>query len=169
MKGAIRGLGSSVKIYKADTTDKIRTCIITSDQLWWLSSLTAEKWLNRDVMVGSVYMPHDSCHPKKRWPGSPKAGTLGWTICPGYPQGVHVDTLNRNLTGTFRLPWPRCFRAFSWVVRQMPGYLAKRGHGQHSTEVRRLNFSAISSSLTLNMTILGSNPRKTSSQSYASG
>ena len=34
VEGAIRGLGSCVKIYKADTTDKIRTCIITSVQQW---------------------------------------------------------------------------------------------------------------------------------------
>ena len=166
MKGTIRGLGSSVKIYKADTTDKIRTCIITSDQLWWLCSLTAEKWLNRDVMVGSVYMPHDSCHPKKRWPGSPKAGTSGWTICPGYPQGGHVDTLNHALTSTFRLPWPRCFRVFSFV-RQMPKVPRKNGT-RSALYRRRLNFFTISSSLTLNMTIRGSNPRKPSSQSYAS-
>jgi hypothetical protein len=35
-----------------------------------------------------------------------------------------------------------------------------------STQVRGLNFSGISPPLTLNMTILGSNPRKISSQSY---
>jgi hypothetical protein len=34
VKGAIRGLGSCVKIYKADTTDKIGTGIITSIQVW---------------------------------------------------------------------------------------------------------------------------------------
>ena len=42
VKGAIRGMGSCVKIYKADTTEKIRTHIITSVQLWRLCSLTAE-------------------------------------------------------------------------------------------------------------------------------
>jgi hypothetical protein len=33
VKSAIRGLGSCVKTYKADTTDKIRTSIIISVQL----------------------------------------------------------------------------------------------------------------------------------------
>jgi hypothetical protein len=30
-------------------------------------------------------------------------------------------------TGILRLPWPRFYRTFSWVVRQMPGYIRKDG------------------------------------------
>ena len=37
--------------------------------------------------------------------------------------------------GTLRLPWLRFFRAFSSVVRQMPGYNWQRwGHGPHSSQ-----------------------------------
>jgi hypothetical protein len=39
-------------------------------------------------------------------------------------------------TGTIRLPWLRVLRAFSSVVRQMAGiYLAKTGHGPHSSQL----------------------------------
>ena len=38
-------------------------------------------------------------------------------------------------TGTRRLPWVKFFRAFSSVVRQMPGYNSQRpGHGPHSSQ-----------------------------------
>jgi hypothetical protein len=46
-------------------------------------------------------------------------------------------------------------------------YHAKTGHGQHYSHVRRINCTGISPTLTSNMPILGSNPIKPSSQSYA--
>ena len=73
VKGTIRGLGNCGKVLKANTADKTRTCIITTgvdatllpqlncgdltaDQL----RLTLVDGTQRDVIIGSAYMPYDS-------------------------------------------------------------------------------------------------------------
>jgi len=61
----------------------------------------------------------------ERRPESPQAGRSGSTTCPGYPQGGHVDTLNRAQLALFNYP-DRVFRAFSSVLRQLPGYNTQR-------------------------------------------
>jgi hypothetical protein len=68
-------------------------------------------------------------------------------------------------TGTFRLPLLTFFRALSSAVRPMPGYNSQRRGTAHTLpQVRRINFSALS--LTLTMTILGLNPRKPYGQRF---
>jgi hypothetical protein len=49
------------------------------------------------------------------------------TIIPIFDNQTHLCTINNIApTGIFRLPWLRFFRAFSSVVRQMPGYTSRR-------------------------------------------
>ena len=105
----------------------------------------------------------------ERWPGSPKTGTSVSTTCPGYPQKVAMSShlfvptsyfSTTTLTEVFSGLLPS-------VVRQMPGYNTQRRCTARSFPTRRLNIIAMSLMLTLNMTFLGSNPRKPSSQSYA--
>jgi hypothetical protein len=89
---------------------------------------------------------------------------LSWLL----PQGCHVDTLNRAHLAFFDyLDWG-FIHAFSLSYQaNVRVERAKTGHGPHSSHVRRLNFSMINLLWNLNVSILGSNPRKPFSQSYA--
>jgi hypothetical protein len=87
---------------------------------------------------------------------------------------------NRKAKATVQLQG----QCHSTIARQMPQYNWKANatvqlqaqchstirntlHGQHSSNVRRINVSGFNLSLGLNMNILGWNPRKLSSQNYA--
>ena len=75
-------------------------------------------------------------------------------------------------TGTFRLPWLRCFPCSSLppVARRIPWYNTQwRGMGRTpSGTAVPLKCLPFATCLTLDMTNLDSNPRKPSSQSYTS-
>jgi hypothetical protein len=73
MKGAIKGLGSCRKFYKADTMDEIRACIVSKGTDATLLpqfscghfvarqlKIKQANGINSDMTVGSLYMPHDS-------------------------------------------------------------------------------------------------------------
>jgi hypothetical protein len=73
VKGVIRGLGNCGEVFKANTTNKIRACIISKSAAATLlpqlssSDLTAVQLrlmlasgIHRDVIVGSVYVAYDS-------------------------------------------------------------------------------------------------------------
>ena len=84
-----------------------------------------------------------------------------------YLKGGHVGTLNSAHLTLFGYPDWGVFHAFSLRCQaKASGQHAKTGHGPHYSHVMRINFSAISLTLTVLMTILGSNLRKPSSQSY---
>jgi len=76
----------------------------------------------------------------ERLPGSPKARKSGSTICPGYPQGGHVDTLNRAQLATFDyLDWGFSILFLSSMTNARVQNTKKR-HGLHSPQIRWLNF-----------------------------
>jgi hypothetical protein len=73
VEGAIKGLGSCRKLYKADTTDGIRACIITKgtdatllpqfscgDLVDTQLKLKQANGIDSDVIMESLCMPHDS-------------------------------------------------------------------------------------------------------------
>jgi hypothetical protein len=73
VKGAIKGLGSCGKLYKADTTDEIRAWIISKgtdatllpqfscgDLVVIQLKIKQGNGIDSDVIVGSLYLPHDS-------------------------------------------------------------------------------------------------------------
>jgi len=73
VKGAIKGLGSCAKLYKADTTDEIRACIISKgtdatllpqfgcgDLAVIQPKIKKADGIDSDMTVGSLYLPHDS-------------------------------------------------------------------------------------------------------------
>jgi hypothetical protein len=81
VKGTINRLGSCGKLYKANTTDEIRACIITKGNDTTLLpqfscgelvviqlKIKQANGINSDMNVGSLYMPHDSrdLHPQER-------------------------------------------------------------------------------------------------------
>ena len=74
-------------------------------------------------------------------------------------------------TDTFLLPWVRFFRASPPPVLICKANIrvqhAKLRQVPHPSQVRRTHFAAMSLTLLLNMTILGSKPIQSSSQSYA--
>ena len=65
-KGIIRGLGNCSKVLKANTASKIRTCIITKgvnatgNLMIVHLRLTLVDGIDRNMTVGSAYMPYDS-------------------------------------------------------------------------------------------------------------
>lgn len=72
VKGATKGLGSCVKLYKADTTDEIRACISKGTDATLLPQFSCgdlvviqlkikqANGIDSDMTVGSLYLSHDS-------------------------------------------------------------------------------------------------------------